>query len=63
MADRRRAAIVTLLLLVAAALVGAPLDVSAMRLAGVGLLWGYAIVVAPLSAVLVVVAAVARWRG
>ncbi len=62
MADRRGAAIVTLLLLIAAGLAVAPLDVSAVRLAGVGLLWWYATVVAPLSAVLVVVVALVRWR-
>ncbi len=63
MTDRRRAAIVTLLVLVAGGLVLAPLDLATIRLAGVGLLWWYAIVVAPFVAALVVALSVVGRRG
>ena len=55
---RRRAGIVALLVLLAGGLVlaVAPWDLAATRLAGVALLWWYAALLAPVTAVAVAVA-------
>jgi hypothetical protein len=55
MADRRPAAITALLGLVAGALAfaAAPFDMAAVRLAGIGLLWWYAALLAPATAAVV----------
>ncbi len=60
-----RAAIVALLVLVASALglALAPFDAGAIRLAGVGLLWWYAALVAPVAAALVTTVALLRGAG
>lgn len=56
MAGGRRTGIVTLVVLfaIALALSQAPFDLGTLRLAGVGLLWWYALAIAPAAAVLVI---------
>ncbi len=64
MTDARRVGIVTLLVLLGGALVltALPRDWAALRLAGVGVLWWYAVVAAPLAGAAVTAAILVK-RG
>ena len=62
-AGGRRTGVVILVVLfaIALALPQAPFDLGTLRLAGVGLLWWYTLVIAPAAAVLGVAALLLRW--
>jgi hypothetical protein len=65
MAGARRAGTVVLLILFALGLLlaQAPLQLGAVRLAGMSLLWWYTAVAAPLVAVLVTIGVLVTFRG